>query len=321
VKRLVVVIATALALAVPAGPAWATYPPQNGRISFDSFRAGPDVDIWTMNPDGSAPRNLTAGSPAAEFAAAWSPDGRRIVFLRNPDPTADDARDTEIWVMRADGSGWRRVTRNAVQEDWPSWSPDGTHILFQRDPDGDQGPRDGELWLMRADGSGQRQLTDNRVDDTEPTFSPDGHRIAFSRDITLDPQAFESEIFDMRPDGRDVRRLTHSPGFDGGPSYSPDGRRIGFDSERDGDPDIYVMGRDGGRAIQLTGQNPAEHAQDILAAFSPDGRFIAFDSDRAAPGTDDIEVFRMRSDGTRETNLTRNRALDAGAEWQPVQEG
>jgi Tol biopolymer transport system component len=317
-KRIPVVIAVAVALVVPAVPASAGTSTQNGRISFDSFRAGPDVDIWTMNPDGSRPRNLTANSPAADFAAAWSRDGRKIVFLRNPDPTADDARDTEIWVMRADGSEQRRITRNAVQEDYPSWSPDGTQILFQRDPDGDQRPDDGELWLMRADGTGQRQLTDNRVDDGEPTFSPDGHRIAFSRDITVDPQAFEIEIFDMRPSGQDVRRLTDTPGFDGGPSYSPDGRWIGFDSERDGDPDIYVMGSNGDRARQLTGQDPAENAQDILAAFSPDGRFIAFESDRAAPGTENIEIFRMRADGTQETNLTRNPALDAGAEWQPL---
>jgi dipeptidyl aminopeptidase/acylaminoacyl peptidase len=317
VKRLVVVIATALALAVPSSPVWAAHPTENGRISFDSFRAGPDVDIWTMKPDGSSPRNLTAGSRAADFAAAWSPDGRRIVFLRNPDPTADDPLDTEIWVMRADGSGQKRITRNAQQDDQASWSPDGKRILFQRDPDG-LGPADGELWLMRADGSRQRRLTNNRVDEIDPTFSPDGRRIAFGRDVTVDPQAFEFEIFDMRPSGRDVRRLTHVPGFDGGPAYSPDGRRLAFDSDRDGDSDIYLMGRNGGRARQLTGQNPAESAQDFIPSFSPDGRFITFDSDRVAPGTDNLEVFRMRSDGRREINLTRNPALDAGAEWQPL---
>jgi Tol biopolymer transport system component len=299
---------------VPGGPELS---PPNGRIAFDSFRNGPDVDIWTMNPDGSDPLNLTAGSAAEDFAASWSPDGKRLVFLRAP-AGSESPNATEIWLMRADGSGQAQLTDNAVQDDWPSWSPSGRRIVFQRDPDG-EGPDDGELWVMRADGSGERQLTDNAVEDNEPAWSPNGRRIAFSRDSDPDPDAADFEIFDVRPDGSRARRLTDADGFDGGPDYSPDGRRIAFDSERDGDPDVFVMERDGDDPTQLTGEDPAEDAVDILTAYSPDGRFLAFETDRdSTAGVENVEVYVMRADGTEETNLTNDPAFDGSPDWQPL---
>jgi Tol biopolymer transport system component len=99
---------------------------------------------------------------------------------------------------------------------------------------------------------------------------------------------------EVRPDGTGVRQLTDAPGFDGGPNYAPNGRKIAFDSERDGDGDIWVMGRDGGNATQLTGRAPDENAGNILNGYSPDGRFIAFSSDRDSQ----FEVYVMRADGS-----------------------
>jgi Tol biopolymer transport system component len=316
-KPLLAVLTVAALLALPA-TALTAFPGDNGRIAFDSFRDGPDVDIWTINPDGSEPLNFTADSALDDFAAEWSPDGERIVFLRNADPSGD-VKATEIWVMRADGSGQMQITDNAVQDDSPSWSPSGRRIVFQRDPDGDEGPDDGELWVMRADGSGERQLTDNAVDDNDPVWSPKGRRIAFHRDSDPDPEAADFEVFDMRPNGSGARQLTDADGFDGSPDYSPDGKQIAFDSERDGDPDVFVMERDGDDPRQLTGEDPAESAVDILAAYSPDGRFIAFSTNRdSTPTAENFEIYVMRADGSEETNRTNNPAFEIGPDWQPL---
>ena len=54
---------------------------ENGRIAFDSDRAGGDPDIWTMNPDGSGLVNLTADSGGADERASWRADGRKIAFM------------------------------------------------------------------------------------------------------------------------------------------------------------------------------------------------------------------------------------------------
>ena len=79
-------------LAAGVSPALATFPGDNGKIVFHSDRGGGDDDIWTMNPNGSNPVNLTAGSPAADAFPNWSADGRKILFmsdretLGNPTP-------------------------------------------------------------------------------------------------------------------------------------------------------------------------------------------------------------------------------------------
>ena len=56
------------------------------------------------------------------------------MFLRNADPSGDE-NATEIWVMRADGSGERQLTDNEVEDNEPAWSPDGRRIAFHRDTD------------------------------------------------------------------------------------------------------------------------------------------------------------------------------------------
>jgi len=49
---------------------------------------------------------------------AWSPDGTRIAFVS--DRTHRDLGD--IYVMKADGTGQKRLTRN-VDNQWPDWGP------------------------------------------------------------------------------------------------------------------------------------------------------------------------------------------------------
>jgi Tol biopolymer transport system component len=71
---------------------------------------------------------------------AWSPDGRSILFASQRDHP-DGYRD--IYAMRPDGSGVRRLTR--LNAETPAWSPDGRYIVFAAP---------GGLGVMRADGSG-----------------------------------------------------------------------------------------------------------------------------------------------------------------------
>ena len=78
-------------------------------------------DVWVMNADGSAPRELIAnnswsGSPKP----AWSPDGTKIVFARGRLP-ADP--QTEIVVANADGTGLRQLTDHPAFDGDPDWQP------------------------------------------------------------------------------------------------------------------------------------------------------------------------------------------------------
>ena len=63
-------------------------------------------EIYVMNADGSGEKRLTR-NPSHDASPAWSPDGRKIAFIRN-------LRNPDIYVMNADGSGQRRLARNAA---------------------------------------------------------------------------------------------------------------------------------------------------------------------------------------------------------------
>jgi Tol biopolymer transport system component len=83
--------------------AFATFPGQNGKIAFDSWRDG-NTEIYVMNADGSNQTQLI-NVQDGNFAPDWSPDGTKIAFTR-------DVGNVDIYVMNADGSGQTRLTNN-----------------------------------------------------------------------------------------------------------------------------------------------------------------------------------------------------------------
>jgi Tol biopolymer transport system component len=113
----------ALLLGVAAFPALAAKRVLNGKIAFVSDRDG-NSEIYVMDPDGSDVTRLT-NDPAGDLAPAWSPDGRRIAFVRN----------REIVVMNADGTGVTQLTDGRCCSDNPAWSPDGRSIAFDSTSD------------------------------------------------------------------------------------------------------------------------------------------------------------------------------------------
>jgi dipeptidyl aminopeptidase/acylaminoacyl peptidase len=83
---------------------------QSDRIVFSA-----DGDILAINPDGSGRVRLTSTDDEIESNPAWSPDGRRVAFIRG---------DGSVYVMNADGSAIRRVTEPRAGVEAPGWSPD-----------------------------------------------------------------------------------------------------------------------------------------------------------------------------------------------------
>jgi Tol biopolymer transport system component len=137
--------------------------------------------------------------------------------------------------------------------------------------------------------------------------------LAFSSDRDGD-----TEIYLRRSGGR-LEQLTRNRANDFSPVWSPDGRRIAFVSDRDGDEDIYVMRADGTGVRRLTRNSTTGDGQpisDATPAWSPDGRRIAFASNRTGGLS---EIWVMRSDGSRQTRLTRTDPIvdDTTPGWSP----
>jgi TolB protein len=129
-----------------------TWSPSGDRILFSRYRVDNDVAIFSIQPTGIGPSELTDGSINEE--PAWSPDGLKIVFVRDRDLP-------RLWTMNADGSEAKRLTpRSGTGDSTPEWSPDGRRVLFTRTKFYRPGCLyRGDLLVINADGGGMANLT------------------------------------------------------------------------------------------------------------------------------------------------------------------
>jgi len=138
--------------------------PNGKRVAFGSDRDG-DAEIYVMRTDAregpnNRPVKLTDNATYDDSQPDWSPDGSRIVYVsyRN---------NADIFVMRADGSGKKNLTRSPAREQYPAFSPDGKYIVFTSDRGGDQ-----EIWKVRLDGTGLTQVTSDGLRNHQPDWQP-----------------------------------------------------------------------------------------------------------------------------------------------------
>jgi len=139
-----------------------SYSPHGRHIVFVTNRDGND-ELYLMGPDGSDVRRRTF-DPRIDRVPSWSHDGSRIIwYVRESPEVAGSARRSwlgaELYEMRMDGTGRRRLTQNLHMDHGPVYSPDGRRIAFTS---GRTGRR--EVFIMDADGENLKQLTFGRPD-------------------------------------------------------------------------------------------------------------------------------------------------------------
>jgi Tol biopolymer transport system component len=266
----------------------------------------------TASPSSAARSNASAGTTSAKIAFMTAPPtvrrGNAEIFR------------TELYVMNADGSGLRNLTRLAWNVGAPAWSPDG-RLAFERRLDPTRfGGQCGtacnvDIYAMNADGSGQRNLTRNVASDGNPVWSPDGRRIAFVSYRHGPELSRKADVYVMNADGTGQRRLTTNPAGDVAPAWSPDGKTIAFQSYHGRHWDVHVMNADGTGNRNLT----RNRAQDLSPAWSPDGQKIAFIRTGNTTERHDraVELYVMNADGSGQRRLTRIAGQSAPPAWSP----
>jgi TolB protein len=121
-------------LADTEGGEYPSWSPDGSRIAFNSNLTGDHV-MYIARADGSKVVDLSRVGEG--WQVDWSPDGRSILFTSHRDHPDNY---TDIYVMRPDGSGVRRLTHRVGQTS--AWWPDGRHLVFSApglsimDPDG-----------------------------------------------------------------------------------------------------------------------------------------------------------------------------------------
>jgi serine/threonine protein kinase/dipeptidyl aminopeptidase/acylaminoacyl peptidase len=233
---------------------------------------------------------------------AVSPDGRSLVFRRNP-----NALFTGALYELALGRGLtpigepRRLTLPVLDAAYPTWMPGSKEILFSR-------PLSGILRRMVVTGENSpERLPSVGVDGIMPVVSP---RLP-SRLSRLVYVHSSQDVNIWRIDTSAPGAPASSPAAvaiastrqEGMPQLSPDGRRVAFWSDRSGESEIWLADLDGANPIQLTSMGAGVRG---YPHWSPDGRFIVFHS--AFEGQ--WEVFEIPASGGRARNLTSNPAND-----------
>lgn len=204
-------------------------------------------DIYTMPIGGGTPTRISDGL-AWEVQPRFSPDGSRIAF------TSDRGGGDNIWIMNADGSDKRAVTKEKFRLlNQPSWSPDGRFIVAKKHFTTGRSLGTGEIWLYHVSGGGGVKLV-ARPNEThqkelgEPTYAPDGSAIYFTRNTTSGPifeyaQDSTNAIFAIeRYDLTSGETTTAVSGLGGAvrPAPSPDGKQIAFVRRVAGKSQLFV---------------------------------------------------------------------------------
>jgi TolB protein len=109
-----------------AGGAWS--PDGKAFVLTQATGAGRALGVYRVPSAGGDPVLLTAGQNAWSVRPRWSSDGKQIAYT----VASDDGGSADIFVMAADGSGKRRLTKSAAQEYAPTWSADDSEIFFRK---------------------------------------------------------------------------------------------------------------------------------------------------------------------------------------------
>jgi len=202
--------------------------PDGKTIAFDLLG-----DIYTLPIAGGEAVCIRSGLPW-EVQPRFSPDGKQILF------TSDAGGGDNIWVMNADGSKARQVTKESFRLlNNATWMPDGQYFVARKHFTSTRSLGAGEMWMYHLSGGEGLQLTKRKNDQqdvNEPSVSPDGRYVYFSEDM-YGGGAFQynkdplKQIFAVRRYDRQEGKVEEVTGGSGGacrPQISPNGKWLAF---------------------------------------------------------------------------------------------
>lgn len=218
-------------------------------------------DIYTMPLTGGTPTRISEGL-SWDVQPRFSPDGKRIAF------TSDRGGGDNIWVMNADGSDKRQVTKEDFRLlNQPSWSPDGRFIAAKKHFTTERSAGTGEIWLYHVSGGGGVQVVERANERLqkelgEPIFAPDGSALYYTRNTTPGnvfeyAQDSQTGIFAIERHDLATGEVTTAVGGYGGavrPTPSPDGKTIAFVRRDKDQTQLWVKDLATGREKMIYGK-------------------------------------------------------------------
>jgi dipeptidyl aminopeptidase/acylaminoacyl peptidase len=296
-----------------------------------------------------------AGSlqPLDVFELEWasdpriSPDGERIVYVRNSMDVMTDRTRGRLWSIDIDGGQHRPLTSGDARESSPRWSPDGTRLLYVAGEEGTP-----QLWVRYMDSGQIARLTQLTRAPGGLSWSPDGRSIAFTMTVPEKPEPFvkpaakpdgatwaepprvitkmlyrsdgsgfredaHRQIFLLSAEGGTPRQVTDGPYDHGTPVWTPDGTQLIFSANRREDSDnqprnseLYAVPASGGDVRQLTDR----YGPDSSPAISSDGKWLAwtgYDDRHQGYQRNRLYIMKLDGSGRREIVADFNRSIQS----------
>lgn len=192
-------------------------------------------DIYVVPASGGEAKAINSGF-AWSMQPRFSPDGSEIAF------TSDAGGGDNIWIMKADGSDARQLTKEDFRlMNNPDWSPDGEYISAKKHFTTTRSAGTGEIWIYHRNGGAgvpvvERPNEAHQKALGEAVFSPDGRYIYYSLDQT--PGGTFEYAQDSNGEVMAIRRFDLEKGTSEGfvssaggavrPTPSPDGKHLAF---------------------------------------------------------------------------------------------
>ncbi len=300
----------------------------------------------------TTPQNLPAQekpvfSAMDVFELEWasqpriSPDGSRVVYIRNSMDIMKDKAVGALWVINSDGKGHRKLTNRSAGEGNPRWSPDGTRIAFTSKDD----VHGSELFIHWFEDGRTARISQLERSASNLQWSPNGTRLSFTMLVPEKPPILVKgpdkpkdaewaepprvttrvyheadgrghiepgyqHIFTIPADGGTPRQVTSGEfQHKGQYGWAADGNSIVFSANRHPDhelafrnTEIYKVDTTSGEIVALTDR----FGPDRSPAVSPDGKKVAwtgFDDKVQAYQTDHLYVMDIDGANVKEINF------------------
>lgn len=283
---------------------------------------------------------------------AISPDGTKVVYVRNFKDVMTDRDYSNIWITNVDGTQNRPLTQGNQRDANPGWSNDGKKIAYHSNQQDDKV----KLFVLYLDSHQAVALTNSANPPGAVSWSADDRQLAFTRFVPKAAEPFlqipskpagatwndapifidemnyrrdgggyskpgHRQIFTLGIDGGTAKQWTFDENDYGNPSWAKDGKSLIFSANlhgnhelEPGNSEVYKLDLSDGKVTALT----SRFGPDANPVISPDGSKIAFTgSDNTYQGYQVDHLYVMNSDGTGIENLTKMLDRDASnPQWE-----
>jgi eukaryotic-like serine/threonine-protein kinase len=309
VSSTVVVIPTIVDTAIPTVDLIVPLVGGSGQVAYVSNHTGLP-QVYLVDLASQALVQIT-DMPEGACQPAWSPDGKKMVFISPCKGMDDIYYGASLYLISADGSDLALIGSVPGGDFDPAWSPDGRLIAFTSLRTGQM-----EIFVMNVDDPKSiTQITKGAksVEARQPAWSPDGLQIAY-----VVKRLGVYQLWLMNADGTAQKQIVRSgvTFFDYLPAWSPDGQLILF-NQRCAIAFCfpYLMGIS---AFDRSVEQGSFLKFNVISIedveYSPDGFYLLYEGEGSDENTD---IYYMTVTGANNIRLTTDEGLEFDPAWRP----